>query len=186
MCVALNLDIYTLPGLKSCTLVSPDGCWSVQLPCVSQLPSQRLLLPVRRLLAWCCRVCVLLAPAWSPRSSHLADLCLRARCCLSLYDEGTEHVWTTTWNAAFGWRLPIRGVKCAVLFCTLRTWAGWQGCCGLAWCVKCFSGPKCFNILEDFCACVAAGCLGSGVEVWNDVQQNIRNQEENRNMCIQI
>lgn len=60
------------PGFKIYTLVSQDGCGGVQFPCVSQLSSQSLLLPVRHVFAWCC--CFLLAFAWSHRCSHLAYL----------------------------------------------------------------------------------------------------------------
>lgn len=58
------------PGFKIYTLVSQDGRGGVQFPCVSQLSSQSLLLPVRHVFAWCC--CFLLAFAWSHRCSHLA------------------------------------------------------------------------------------------------------------------
>lgn len=65
----------------------PDGCGGVQVPCVSQLSSQSLLLPVRRVLCMVlsCPPCFCSAPQTS------ADfLLLRLRCWLQLCDDGVD------------------------------------------------------------------------------------------------
>lgn len=122
MCVVLNLDIYITknqPGLKICTLVSQDGCWSVQLPCFSQLPSQSLLLPVRRVLAWCCCVVSsrLLLGLTFGLPLVIFSYCVWDVGFSSMINTGIQ-VLTKTLNVAFGWRLPNCGVQCVAFYCT--------------------------------------------------------------------
>lgn len=148
----LGCKHQTEPGLKkSCLTVFRHGCWTVQVPRVSQLQPEILLLPVRHASAWWCCVLLVLRDTlrcWLTFVHFCYSVWIKVLCSASQASQRTRGCPNTVNSIYCG---CSSGTSFQCKSCTQT-----QGSCSLALCIRstvlcvclcaCTVYTKCLNI----------------------------------------